>query len=129
MASSRFFRIADRPDCSEQKNLEDCLVAAVGVTEDPIESQAELDDLLAKHEGDFTTIEFDREIEGFHFEKSQLQAIVWRQNKMAHLLVSRRCPSDRDCISKQQLIDMAKSAVEEPAITSSTNNLDTDGLN
>lgn len=122
-------QIADLPNCSEQKNIEDCLVALVGVAEDPIKSQAELDELLANNEGDFTTIEFGREIEGFYFEKSEWQAIVWRQNKMAHLLMSKKCASDRDCISKQQLIDMGKSAAEEPAITSSINNPDTDGLN
>ncbi|MEO1341606.1 MAG: hypothetical protein AAFV28_10805 [Cyanobacteria bacterium J06635_13] len=116
-------------DCSEQKNLEDCLVAAVGVSEDPIKSQAELDKLLANHEGNFSTIEFGKEISGFYFEQPQLQAIVWRQKQMAHLLVSRRCPSDRNCISKQQLIKMAKSAAEEPAITSRIYNFDTSRLN
>lgn len=121
--------IADRPDCLEQKNLEDCLVAAVGVSEDPIKSQAELDKLLANHEGNFSTIEFGQGISGFYFEQPQLQAIVWRQKQMAHLLVSRRCPSDRNYISKQQLIKMAKSAAEEPAITSRIYNFDTSRLN
>ena len=122
--------IADSPNCSEQKNIEDCLVAAVGVTEDPIESQAELNALLTDNEEDITTIEFSEEIEGFYFEESELQIIVWRQNKMAHLLMSKKCPSDRDCISKQQLTDMAQSAAKEPAIASqSLNNTDTDGIN
>ena len=110
--------IAERPNCSEQKNFEDCLVAAVGVTEDPIESQTELNALLTDNEEDITTIEFSEEIEGFYFEESELQIIVWRQNKMAHLLMSKNCSGDRDCISKQQLINMAKSAAKEPAIAS-----------
>ena len=122
--------IAERPNCSEQKNFEDCLVAAVGVTEDPIESQTELNALLTDNEEDITTIEFSEEIEGFYFEESELQIIVWRQNKMAHLLMSKNCSGDRDCISKQQLIDMAQSAAKEPAIASqSLNNTDTDGIN
>ena len=122
--------IADRPNCSEQKNLEDCLVAAVGVTEDPIESQAELEALLADNEEDINVIKFDRGIEGFYFEEAELQLIVWRQNKMAHLLMSKKCPSDRICVSEQQLIDMAKSAAKEPAIASqSLNNTDANELN
>lgn len=112
--------IADLPNCLEQKKVQDCIVAAVGVTEDPIESQAELNNLLANNEGDFTTIKFGEEIEGFYFEKSEWQIIVWRQNKMAHLLMSKKCSGDRDCISKPQLIDMAESAAQEPAITNQT---------
>ena len=117
--------IADRPNCSEQKNFEDCLVAAVGVTEDPIESQTELNALLTDNEEDITTIEFSEEIEGFYFEESELQIIVWRQNKMAHLLMSKKCPGDRNCISKQQLVNMAKSSAEEPAITNQNVSSDT----
>lgn len=114
--------IGNTSDCLEQKNSEDCLVAAVGVAEDPIESQSELDALLADSEEDIATgkfergIEIDRGIEGFYVIDGELQSIIWRQEKMAHLLVSKKC--GRDCISKQQLIDMAESATEEPAITS-----------
>ena len=123
--------IADRFNCSEQKNIQDCLVAAVGVTEDPIESQAELNALLADNEEDITTIKFGREIEGFYFEEADLQLIIWRQNEMAHLLMSKKCSNrDRICVSEPQLIDMAKSAAKEPPITSqSINSLDTDELN
>ncbi|VEP17190.1 conserved hypothetical protein [Hyella patelloides LEGE 07179] len=123
--------IGDNSDCLEQKNPEDCLVAAVGVTEDPIESQAELDALLADSKEDIASdefergIEIDRGIEGFYlvYEELQLQSIIWRQGKMAHLLMSKKCPKglasrrDRECISKRQLIEMAKSAANETAIT------------
>ena len=114
--------IGDTSDCSEQKNYQDCLVAAVGVTEDPIESQSELDALLADSEEHIATgkfergIEIDHGIEGFYLVNGELQSIIWRQEKMAHLLMSKKC--DRDCISKQQLINMAKSAAQEPAVTS-----------
>ncbi|MEM8723082.1 MAG: hypothetical protein AAGE84_27990 [Cyanobacteria bacterium P01_G01_bin.39] len=122
--------IGDSSDCLEQKNSEDCLVAAVGVTEDPIESQSELDALLANSEEDIAKgkfergIEIDREIEGFFLVDGEVQSIMWRQGKMAHLLMSKKCVTkssrkvDRDCISKQQLINMAKSASQEPVITS-----------
>ena len=39
------------------------------------------------------------------------------QNKMAHLLLTENC--DRKCISKQELIKMAKSAANGPAIVNS----------
>ena len=108
--------IGDTPDCFEQKNPQDCVVAAVGVTEDPIESQSQLNDLLADSKEDLTVVKFSQAIEGFYFTADELQLIIWRQNDMAHLLMFKEC--DRNCISKQQLIDMAKSASIEPAITS-----------
>jgi len=110
--------IGDTPDCSEQKNPQDCLIAAVGVTEDPIKSKAQLNNLLADNESDITQVKFSQEIEGYYFV-NKLQFIIWRQDDMAYLLMSKmpkKCGSD--CISKQQLIDMAKSASQEPAITS-----------
>ena len=108
--------IGDTPDCSEQKNPQECVVAAVGVTEDPVESKAQLDTLLADNGSDITTVKFSQGIEGFYFVDGELQLIIWRQDDMAHLLMSQEC--NRDCISKQQLINMAKSASQEPAITS-----------
>ena len=121
--------IGNSSDCSEQKNLEDCLVAAVGVTEDPIESQAELDALLIDREEDIASGEFERGIdvgkgiEGFYLVDGQLQSIIWRQEKMAHMLMSKKC--DRECMSKQQLIKMAKSAANETTITGHNDFLDT----
>ena len=112
--------IGDSSDCSEQKNPEDCLVAAVGVTEDPIESPAELDALLVDREEDIASGEFERGIEvsqgieGFYLVDGKLQSIIWRQGRMAHLLMSKKC--DRECISKQQLIEMAQSAANETTI-------------
>ena len=123
--------VADTPDCSEEKNPENCLVAAVGVTEDPIKSEAELDALIADYEEDATSAEFergikvDRNLEGFYFAEEDYQIIIWRQTGMAHLLMSKTCskelssPHDRDCISQQQLIEMARSAAKEPVINSS----------
>lgn len=112
--------IGNTPDCSEEKNPQDCLVAAIGVTEDPIESEEQLNALLADNESDITFVKFSQGIEGFYFVDGDLQLIIWRQDDMAHLLMSEQCvtKSDRDCISKQQLIDMAKSASIEPVITS-----------
>ena len=109
--------IADTPDCAEQKNPQECLVGAVGVTKDPIRSQIQLNNLLAKHEGDITKVKFEPGIEGVYFTERNMQSIIWRQNKMAHLLLTEKC--DDECISKQELINMAKSAANEPAIINS----------
>jgi len=112
-------QIADTPDCSEARNPQDCLVAIVGVAEDPIESEAQLNDLISNKKEDIDQVKFEREIEGFYFVDEDLQIIIWRQDKMANLLITQEC-SDK-CISKQELIEMAKSAAKEPAIT----NIDT----
>ena len=106
--------IANTPDCAEQKNPHDCLVAAVGVTEDPIKSPTQLNSLLAKHREDITKVKFEPDIEGFYFTERDMQSVIWRQNQMAHLLLTKKC--DDECISKQELINMAKSAANEPAI-------------
>ena len=109
--------IANTLDCSEQKNPQDCLVAIVGVGEDPIKSNDRLNALISNHEKDIELVKIDREIEGFYFVDEDLQLIIWRQDKMANLLVTKECSDN--CISKQELIDMAKSTAKEPAITSS----------
>lgn len=115
--------IAKTPDCSEQKNPEDCLVAAVGVTKDPIKSEAELNALIADNEEDATSAEFERgievgqEIEGFYLAEADFQLIIWRQEQMTYLLITKKCIND--CISKKELINMAKSTANEPAIINS----------
>ena len=107
--------ITNASDCSEQKNTEDCIVAAVGVAEDPIESPAELNILLSdSKEGEITTVELREKIPGYYFEDGELQIVIWRQEKMAHLIMSKKC--DRDCMSKKQLIDMAESAASETTV-------------
>ena len=109
--------IGNTPDCAKQENPRDCLVAAVGVTEDPLKSPTQLNSLLAEYREDITKVQFKPEIEGFYFTERDMQSVIWRQNQMAHLLLTKKC--DRECISQQELIDMAKSAANEPAIVNS----------
>ena len=109
--------IANTPNCGEQKNPQDCLVGAVGVTEDPIKSATQLNSLLAKYREDITEVKFKPGIKGVYFTERDMQSVIWRQNKMAHLLLTEKC--DNECISKQELIEMAKSAAKEPAIVNS----------
>ena len=112
-------QIANTPNCSEEKNPQDCIVAIVGVTEDSIKSEAQLNDLISNNKEDIDLVKINREIEGFYFVDGNLQSIIWRQDKMANLLMTKECSDD--CISKQDLIQMAKSAANEPSIT----NIDT----
>lgn len=109
--------ITNTPNCEQQENFLDCLVAVVGVAKDPIESQAQLDELVADNKDKIVQTELATGVSSFYFTEADWQSIIWRQDNMAHLLIAQEC-SDR-CISQQELIDMAKSAVNEPAILSS----------
>jgi len=53
---------------------------------------------------------------GYYFiQDEDYQFVVWKQDELGYLFITEKCSDE--CVSKHQLIDMAKSAVYEPPIT------------
>ena len=109
--------ISETPDCVERENPLDCTVGIIGVTESISESDIQADD-LPSDSVDVTPIKLGKEVKGFYFVQDRdSQLVVWKQDKLVHLFIAEKCSDN--CVSKQELIDLARSAANEPAITSS----------
>lgn len=109
--------VADADDCEDKDDPLDCTVGIIGVTEITSESDLQVSD-LPSDSVDITRIKLSQDAKGFYFVQDEdYQFVVWKQDRLAHLLIAKKCSDD--CASKQELIDMAKSAANEPAITSS----------
>ena len=108
--------VADTDDCEDKDDPLDCTVGIIGVTEITSESDLQVND-LPSDSVDVTSINLDQEATGFYFVYDEdYQFVVWKQDELAYVFITKKCRDD--CVSKQELIDMAKSAAHEPAITS-----------
>lgn len=109
--------VSETPDCEQENNPLDCTVGIIGVSETSSLENLEIDD-LPDDIADLTPVKLNKHAQGFYFVQDEdYQIVVWKQDRLAHLLIAESC--DDDCVLKQDLIEMATSAANEPAITSS----------
>ena len=109
--------VSETSDCAYEDNPLDCTVGIIGVTESISEADIQADD-LPSDSVDVTRINLGKEAQGFYFVQDEdSQFVVWKQDELVHLFITEKCSDD--CVSKQELIDMARSAANESAITSS----------
>ena len=113
--------ISDIPGCEEEKDPSECTVGVIGVTEALSEEPLQPEDLPDDSE-DLTPVALTNTAQGFYFvQDKQAQFVVWEQDELGYLLFSGKCESE--CLSKQQMIEIAKSAASEPAILSADREL------
>ena len=113
--------ISEFPDCVDQKNPLDCSIGLVGVSETSSDRDLTVADLPEDLE-DLTSVKFGKDAKGFYFVQHEIyQLVIWKQDALAHLLIAETC--DDGCVTKTELIEMAHSAANEPAITSSDNSI------
>ena len=112
--------ISDIPGCDRQEDLSECIVGVISVTEALSQAPLKPGDLPPDSE-DLTPVTLTNGATGFYFvQDKQAQFVVWQQDGLGYLLFSGKC--EDECVSKQQLIEIATSAATEPAITSSKSN-------
>ena len=109
--------VSETSDCAYEDDPLDCTVGIIGVTESISKTDIQADD-LPSDSVDVTRINLGKEAQGFYFVQDEdSQFVVWKQDELVHLFIAAKCSDD--CVSKQELINMARSAANEPAITSS----------
>ncbi|MEM8675350.1 MAG: hypothetical protein AAGF83_15965 [Cyanobacteria bacterium P01_G01_bin.67] len=107
--------VASLPNCAEQEDPTNCIVGIVGVTEAISDSALEMEDLPPNSEN-VIPINLAQDVSGFYLEQgTEMQLVVWEQDRLGHLLVVKKC--EDNCVSQEELIEMAISAARKPAIT------------
>ncbi|GAB4540652.1 MAG: hypothetical protein Tsb0014_32030 [Pleurocapsa sp.] len=104
--------ISDTPDCKNQKDPFSCAVGGMAVANAPWKPDKFLQDAE-----DVTPIVLGNNLEGFYFVHQDSRCVIWQQNQLIYQIITPQESSEY--VSKQQLIEIAKSAANEPAITKS----------
>ncbi|MEL6929020.1 MAG: hypothetical protein AAFO95_10325 [Cyanobacteria bacterium J06600_6] len=108
--------VSDLPNCEQSDDPEDCIVGVISVTEALSDSALTPEDLPDNRQ-DLTPITLAEGAEGFYFtQNEEIQLVIWEQDNLGYLLMTEQC--DDECVSKQQMIEMAQSAALQPPIYS-----------
>ncbi|MEL6496217.1 MAG: hypothetical protein AAFQ41_14005 [Cyanobacteria bacterium J06623_7] len=111
--------VADEPGCASKSDPGECLVGVISVTEALSESPLQPDDLPGERDN-LTAVTLAEAATGFYFtQEDEIQLIVWEQDNLGYLLFSEKCSDG--CLTQAEMIEIATSAANEPAIVSAAN--------